>query len=336
MSRVLLYLAVFLLSLSWLNNAWSAPILMTISTENTTSHVQTKAVQAFVDEVSRRSHGQIKVRYYHSARLYRDRDVIAALKQGAVDMAVPGMWQLDRFVPDTGLYMLPMFYGLPRAVHHRVRDGEIGQQVNQSISRTLGVYIPGRWLDLGYANLFFTDKPVAQLSDLKALQIRIAGGVANRDRILAFGATPHIIAWPDLQHALKTHRVDGLLTTYETVRSARLWRVGIQYAYEDMEYFPQYVPMLNKQFWQRLPDDLKKCIVESWDSIVDDERKAALDAQRAARNELLANGVKINVASPQDLELARKHALLRQNAIISETGINPDLVEMATQELATE
>src|SRR5262245_41716518 len=67
-----------------------------LSTENGPEHVQTRIVQRFVDRVQRDSGGKLIVEYEHSARLFRDADVVRALRTGQVEMAVPGTWQLDR------------------------------------------------------------------------------------------------------------------------------------------------------------------------------------------------------------------------------------------------
>lgn len=144
------------------------PVLR-ISAENTVDHVQTKAIARFAAQLEQASNGRLKVRFYHGAKLFRDRDVIAALTTGKVDMAVPGMWQLDRYVPDAGLYMLPLFYGRPPEVHYRVRDGAIGREINRRIENNLNVVVPGRWLDLGYAHLYFTEQRISEHKQLTGL-----------------------------------------------------------------------------------------------------------------------------------------------------------------------
>ncbi|WP_298721545.1 TRAP transporter substrate-binding protein DctP [uncultured Oceanisphaera sp.] len=309
----------------------SLPQVLRISTENTAEHVQTQAIARFARQLERASDGRLEVRFHHSARLFRDRDAIAALTGGKVEMVVPGMWQLDRYVPDVGLYMLPLFYGRAAEQHYAVRDGEIGRMVSRRIESDLGVRVLGRWLDLGHAHLYFTDAHVSRHADLAGLRVRIPGGAANRGRLEAFKADPVLIAWPDLPNALERGQVQGMLTTHETVRSAALWSKGIRFGFEDMEYFAQYVPMINARFWNGLSEELRQLVRDTWDQVVDAQREAAARAQREARKVLQDNGVEIVKPDEKVLAQWRHIAGKQQPALVHEIGIDPLLVERAQQ-----
>lgn len=300
--------------------------LLRISTENTLEHVQTQAIERFSQQLEHLSEGRIDVQFSHSAQLFRDRDVVAALSSGKVEMAVPGMWQLDRYVPDVGLYMLPLFYGRSAEENYRVRDGEIGAMVSKRIANDLGVEVPGRWMDLGYAHLYFTDSRVSQHEDLSGLKLRIPGGIANRARLESFSANPVVVAWPDLPDALEHQQVDGVLTTHETVRSAELWNNRIKYSFEDREYFAQYVPMINARFWDSLPSELQQLVHQAWEQVVDDQRKAAEVAQQHAREALQNNGIEILAPKMDALVRWRKVARQQEPSIIQQMGVDPELV----------
>lgn len=314
--------------------AGAAPAyLMRISTENTRNHVQTQAIALFAKRLQAAAKGRLTVEFSYGARLFRDRDVVAALSTGKVEMGVPGMWQLDRFSPDVGIYMLPIFYGRSSEVQHRVRDGKLGAEVSRKIESDLEAIVPGRWLDLGFAQLYFTDQPVKRYEDLQGREIRIPGGTLNQSRLQSFGAQPTIIAWPDLPYALDQGAVTGILTTDETVHSAKLWRDGIRYAFADREYFAQYVPLISGRFWHQLPADLQQLIRTTWNSIVDDERRAAALAQQQAREKLKQHG--IEYIQPPEAEIARwrKRALDNQGQLIKQLGIDPQVVSLAERSL---
>lgn len=83
-----------------------------ISLDTNASHVRNKGVEMFAEELKKRVGNKLVIEVYPSGQLFRDRDVPKALRQGAVEMAVPGTWQLDGVEPDAGLQTLPMFYGV--------------------------------------------------------------------------------------------------------------------------------------------------------------------------------------------------------------------------------
>ncbi|MEO5373191.1 MAG: TRAP transporter substrate-binding protein DctP [Alphaproteobacteria bacterium] len=304
--------------------------LLRISTENTTAHVHTRVMLRFVEELKHRAGERLDIRLYHSAELFRDRDVISAIDQGKVEMAVPGTWQIERFVPDVAVFTLPMVYGRTRAEIDRLRDGDIGRIVDRRIERSLAIHVVGRWIDLGFLNIFSVRKPIRRHEDLAGLKVRIAGGESNSMRLEAFGAEAQVIPWPDLGAALDAGTVDGVLSSHATMASAELWTRGIRYAFEDREHFAQYVPLIAGDFWDRLPPDLKTTITDTWESIVELARGEAALAQTEARRLLIHHGVQVVTPGEATLSTWRKKLMTRQEDVVTRVGVDPGLVARVT------
>jgi len=308
-------------------------IVFRISTENTASHVQTRVVQRFADTLARKAQGRLTVEFKHSAQLFRDQDVIRALNEGKVDMAVPGTWQLDRFDPYVSVLMLPMFFGRDASDHHRVRDGKVGQLISARLEESLQVVVPGRWIDLGHANLYATGQVVTGHAAMAGLRIRIAGGEAIAAQMVAVGAVPVVVAWPDLPATLQRGRLDGLITTHETLASAKLWEQGIANASEIKVYFAQYIPLISRRYWNQLPQDLQVIVRESWESGVNEARLEAAKAQSDALRTLQAHGVKVIQPTRQAMQAWRDRAMAGQGDIARKLGVPDALVQQAQQAL---
>jgi C4-dicarboxylate-binding protein DctP len=310
------------------------PLVFRISTENTPAHFQTRVVQRFANELARRTQGRMTVEFRHSAQLFRDQDVIRAITEGKVDMAVPGTWQLDRYDPYVSVLMLPMFLGRDAADHHRIRDGKLGHLISAHLEDALRVVVPGRWIDLGHANVYLTKQVVTGYQDMSGLRIRIAGGSAIAAQLAAVDAVPVVVSWPDLPNTLQRGRLDGLLTTDETVASARLWEQGIRHATVIDAYFAQYIPVISRSYWESLPEELRSAIRASWESIVDEARAEASLAQHDARRTLEAHGVRV-VAPSRDVILAwRQRAVADQAVLTRKLGVPDAIVIEAQNELA--
>lgn len=307
-----------------------------ISTENAETHVQTEAVRRFADELARLTEGRLNVDHQWDARMFRDREVLYALDQGKVEMAVPGTWHLGRFEPDVGLFLLPAFYGQDASEIHAIVDGPVGNRISKRIETALSVKVIGRWIDLGHAHLFSVDTPILRHEDIRGMKIRVAGGLGNVLRIEALGGDPMIIAWPDLPPKLNQGVVSGVLTSFETVASASLWKHGIRYAFADKEYFPQYVPMIRRAFWDRLPADIREIILRTWEKHVDEARRAASAAQEAARATLVENGVTITDPDPAALRKWRRLLMIQQFEISRKMNINEDLLNQVLQTFPAE
>ncbi len=299
---------------------------MRISVENSESHVQTRAVKRFAQDVTKKLAGQIDVRFFSNARLFRDRDIIQALAQGKVEMAVPGTWHVTQFEPNVGIFLLPVFYGRAARANYAVLDSPIGARINEGIEKNLQVKVLGRWIDLGHADLLGVHRKINRHEDIEGLRVRVAGGLANKLRIEALGGVPAIIPWPDLPEYMQLGRVDAVLTSYETVRSAELWKKGVQSAFEDREYFPQYIPLIRMSFWNKLTPPVHQVLINAWEEHVDGARLLAADAQTRAKETLVQHGVKIVVPGIQELEKRRNQLLPLQPDFVQELHINPELV----------
>ena len=313
---------------------WSSPLVFAIqplpvfriSVENTTSHVQTQSVQRFADLLSQRLAGKLDVQFYPAASLFRDADVFRALSQGKLEMAVPGTWQFDRFVPEIGIFLLPRFFGRNADVNYAIMESSLGFKLKSMIERSLNVRVLGRWIDLGHTHLFSTRTAIRTSNDIVGLSIRVAGGVGNSLRIEALGGKPITIAWPDFPQTLARGSVDGLLTSYETVVSAALWQAGIAHAYEDRQYFAQYVPIVAMNVWLRLSQEIRDIISATWDECVVPAREQAAIAQRNAKLRLIAEGVKVTVPSKSMQDATRARLIEQETAIAERMGIPKEIL----------
>jgi TRAP-type transport system periplasmic protein len=299
-----------------------------ISLDNAPDHVQVRGVRRFAAELERRSGGRFAASVVDSGRLARDGDVFRALQQGRVEMAVPGTWHVSRHEPAVGVFLLPAFYGRHGEEVHRYTDGDLGSVVNGRIEESLGVVVPGRWMDLGAGQLFFVGREVRNYPAIREMTIRVAGGPGNELRIVALGAHPLTIPWSDLPEMLRHRSIDGLLTTYETVRTGRLWEFGVTHALEDDQYFAQYVPLVRRSFWEALSPDDRDLFRRVWDEAVTRQRVDAARAQARSRAALAEAGIRIAVLSEEAREAARRRLLAEQPRIAATLAIPPDVLEL--------
>lgn len=314
--------------------AAQAPLpTLTLSTENTPDHVQTRILHRFAERLQARLDGRIAVVVKDSAVLYSDRDVVEAVSAGRVDMAAPGLWHLDRYAPDFAVFLLPMFYGRDDAVNYGLRDGPVGTDLARRLEAAVDVHVLGRWIDLGDAHVFTRGTDLRTADDLRGLRIRVAGGEGNAERIRALGAEATIIPWPDFPRALADGRVDGTLTTAATVVSANLWRFGLDHAFLDRQYFPQYVPLVSGRLWARLPADVRQAMTEVWDGLVEEARLMAAAEQASALETLAANGVAIVRPRPEALAATRAALMAHQDAIVARLRLDPALVKTVAEAL---
>ncbi|GLQ07320.1 TRAP transporter substrate-binding protein DctP [Sneathiella chinensis] len=291
------------------------------------NHIRNISIKKWADVLNAKSNGELKINVFEGASKFKGSAVPTALAQGTLDMGVPGTWQLTKFIPEYGVIFLPMFFGRDRQVTYQVMDGEIGKELVTKTEQKLNVKILGRFIDIGPAITFMKTEAIKSPTDYEGKRIRIAGSAAHARRYEALGANAVKVSWPDVPQALQTGMVDGVMTAFESVRSAKLWDSGIKYAYVDQHAFHQYVPMINMELWNSLPKKLQDLMETTWDEAVGPQREFTADRDSDARTESIQNGITVFDASAKDLDTLRESLYPIQDSVIEELRIDPDFAK---------
>jgi C4-dicarboxylate-binding protein DctP len=305
-----------------------APIELRCSLDTAPSHPRNVAFHDYLGKLEEASGGQIKTRMFESGSLFPDLQVLKALVQGQVEMACPGTWTITGFVADADFSQLPALYGRPIDLVHKATDGAGGKFVNDEIHSKLKVQVLGPWFDLGFNDWYTTRKALNSVADLKGLKLRSPGGVLNSFRIRFFDGIPNVTAWPDVPLAMSQGTFDGLISSNESVNSAKLFDSGLRYSLQDNQGMGLYVPMVNPDFWAKLGPKLQEIAVKLWSDNIATYRANTAKQQLSGRAALEKQGVRF-VDVPQ-AELDKTHAELVkvQDKAVEEAHISPKLVEL--------
>ena len=309
------------------------PILCRISTENSPGHFQVRALRRFSELVAERSAGTLKVEFYDSGTLYRDSNAVSAIGRGDLEIAAPGIWQLDKLVPDSAALMLPMMYAKPSEVHRAIVDGPVGTVLSRDIEEAMKAVVLGPWLDLGFGHIFATAKPIRSIAGIRGRRIRVAGGRGNEERIRAFDGIPVSIPLLDLPAYLKRGLVDGVLTTYETVASAGLDSAGIKSVLEDAQYYPFYVPVASASFWGRIDDRTRSMLRGAWLEVVTQAREEAVRSQAEAKRSLVERGMKVYTPTSDESSKSRANLLAGEKEMAKRLSVSDDILVLLRLEL---
>jgi len=321
--KLLLSSFVLLLSLIGVVNTSHARELFRISLETNPTHIRNQAVSIFVEELKKKTGDYFTFKIYPSAQLYKDRDVVRAVRQGSIDMGVPVPQHLEGFVPDAALSGLPMFYGIDPSTYRKVMSGKVGNLLRNAYEEKLGVVVPGQFLDIGMQQIWTTSQEISSLKDLRGLKIRYHGGYLNSSRLQTLGAVPVLISFPDVPLALSQGAIDGM---YATPHSAKLFDLGIRYGYIDNSQYYQYVPLINKEFWDKHPLHIQHSIIESWQIAVEWSHFKVDEIQKNALVSIQEKGVTIIIPSDETLLESRRLLMKTQPELVRHLKINESLV----------
>ncbi|MFC1798858.1 TRAP transporter substrate-binding protein DctP, partial [Thermodesulfobacteriota bacterium] len=304
-----------------------------ISVDTVMNHPRNQGLLTFIDEIKKRSQGQLEPKLFHSAQLYKDKAAPKALALGTLDMAVPGVWYLSSYDVNADITSLPMFFGQPPEITRGLVDGDWGKAISETLGKKMRVKVLGRFYEIGYLETFMVTKPIAKLEDFKGTKIRYPGSPSLSLRINSLGASSMAIPFADVPMALLQGTVDGLLTTFKTAEGVKLYESGVKYAVKDRGCLLHYAPMVSLKFWNSLPNDLQKVMVDSWDASVDPQRKLAIKMQKDAEKTMKEKGVQVYAPSAEVLAQWRNHMMPNQAPYVKKAKMDPELIKLAKEKL---
>jgi TRAP-type C4-dicarboxylate transport system substrate-binding protein len=308
------------------------PLRLRLSLDTAPSHLRNVSMKDYLGKVEAASAGKIKTEIFESGQLYPDLEVGKALIQGQVEMAAPGSWTITGIVSDADCFQLPVLYGQPIDLVHKIIDGKPGQFLNGQIQQKLRSHVLGPYLDLGFQNWYSASKPIAGLADLKGMKIRNSGGAGQAWRARFLGAIPNTTAWPNVPLALSQGTFDGLVSSNESLVSAKLWDAGVKFALEDHQWIAEYIPLLSQVFWDKLALDQQQMMTELWAQNVSIYRANMVGAQTRARATLEAHGIKFSDPTAEESAAERKKMMAEQDQVAKDIKVSPEMVKLIMAE----
>jgi len=195
--------------------------------------------------------------------------------------------------------------------------------------------VVGPYLDLGFQNWYSANKPVASLADLKGMKIRNSGGAGQAWRARFLGAIPNTTAWPNVPLALSQGTFDGLVSSNESLVSAKLWDSGVKFALADRQFTAEYIPLTSQVFWDKLSPNLQKIMTDVWAQNIPAYRANMAAAQTKARTTLEEHGVKFSDPTPEQTAETRKQMLVEQDQLAKDIKVAPEMVKLIMAEVGS-
>lgn len=309
-----------------------AATALKMSIDTGPGHHRTVVTEAWVKIVNEASGGDLNIELYHSAQLFKDSELPRALRQGAIDIGMPGNWVLGGVDPNNDIFLMPMFFGVPQEKMHAISDGPVRAALNAKLENNMGVKMVGRWLDHGYSDLH-TTFAAAGSQDLKGKRVRSFGGAGTEARIKFFGGDAVLIPWADVPMALSQGNFDAMYSVSAGVASSKLWEAGITHTVVEPQFFHQYLPMISNVALNKLPADMQALLFKTWEDNIADFRASTMAAQAAAHGILEQNGVTVVRPDPASYVTIREALMATQDQLTVDLKIDPDLVAQAVKDL---
>lgn len=258
------------------------------------------AAERFKEVLEENSGGNITVEIYPNSQLYGDEDEMQALQGGSVEMLAPAGAKFGTIASQLQVLDLPFIANSPEEIQEIVsRDSEIGQAIyeNEDLAAS-NIKVLGLW-DLGFKQ-FSSNQPIRTPEDLVGQKMRIqSGSDVLRDQFETWGSSPTPMAFGEVFNALQQGVIDGQENTYSNIFSQKFHTVQ-SYMTESSHHYLGYVLVINNDFFESLPDDLKQVVTEASDEASSYNRKIAIETNTADKQRILDEGeIQFTELSPE-------------------------------------
>ncbi len=218
------------------------------------------AMRVFKEVVERVSAGNIKVKTYDSASLFKQEQEVSAVKSGQADItATAAPWLTD------GSPWLSMFTAgyMFKSYDHmtKVLNGEIGKQAFERVAKEQGIRPLGaQYLGTRQLNMV-KDVWIKTPDDLKGVKLRMPNSDSWIFLGKALGANPTPISFSELYMALQTKTVDGQDNPLPSTKNAKFYEVTKSITITN-HIVDSVWPAINEAKWQSLTDQQKGWVME--------------------------------------------------------------------------
>jgi len=248
------------------------------------------------DSLWEKSNGRIYVDYRPLAQLGGEMDVINKLKMGAVQGMLSSSVASANIADELGIVNLPYVVDTYDKLDQFRGDPELwGPYSNSVQSAGLMVADIVNYGQYGWA----TTTPVRNLADAKTVNFRIAEAPVNTDLYKAWGLKFTVMPWPDVPQALQTGVINGLDHTAIVCNITKKFTVAKYFT--ELNYAQGlFVHLVNKKWFNKLPEDLQKIFIE----VIEEESTKTRMLTRQQHDEQIAkakeDGVEFFSISAED------------------------------------
>jgi tripartite ATP-independent transporter DctP family solute receptor len=224
--------------------------------QNAKGHPIVAGMEKFAELVEARSGGRLNVEVVPGGALGSDQANVSALQAGTLEMASMNSGILASVVKDFAIYDFPFLFATPKEADAIV-DGPFGHALHARLEEKGLVGLA--YYELGFRHITNSKRPIAKVSDIAGLTLRVIPNAINVDWVQALDANPTPLPFPELYAALERKAVDGQENPIATIQAARLFEVQKYLTLTSHQYNPQSV-LVSKRFWDALPADEKRIL----------------------------------------------------------------------------
>lgn len=257
------------------------------------------AFELFKKLAEERSNGRLQITVFPKETLGTNRETIESAQMGAIQMLRTPSGVLAAFVPEMALLDIPFMFNSYEEARTTVESPDLKKFMADACAKK-GLIFFG-YYEQGFRNITNSKRPIWKLQDLKGLKLRTMEAPLHMVNFKALGASPTPMAWGELFTSLQQGVVDGQENPFYVIIDAKFPEVQ-SYMSITNHIYDAFPNLASKMWWDKLPADLQKIIVESMeDSRIYQYGINKGDNDNGLMEILAMPTMKVNAVPPEEL-----------------------------------
>jgi TRAP-type transport system periplasmic protein len=281
--------------------AHAQPLTMKIgvATINDTQHQWMKMYASLLEK---RSGGRIKVELYPAGQLGSNPRMTEGTQFGSIQATVAPAVLLSGVDSRYAVIDAPGLFNDLAHAGRAIQDPKFNAAF-LALGADKG--LKGLGLFLNGPLAFETRTPVRKPADLQGMKIRVLASDMEQEPIRRLKATPVPMNFSEVLAALQTGTIDGQVTTVTACAPMRCYDAG-KYLYATGHAIFASIAVVSKVWFDKLPSDLQKHVVESGQTASKDMYQWSIDFLDEQRQVWLKAGGEITYPTPEDQAYLQK------------------------------
>lgn len=255
--------------------------------------------KAFIAALEEKTGGTHTGKLFLNGQLGDEQDTVSAAALGTLDFSILAINNITPFSPQVGTLTLP-YVILSLEDAEKITQGEIGQELVDKTVENAGVRILG-WAYSGFRVLTNSKRPVANVSDLNGLVIRVPKNEIMIETYKSWGVNPTPMAWGETFAALQQKVVDGQDNPYMTVYSMKFDEV--QKYITNLRYIFSIEPLIiSEELFQSLSEEEQQQVLEAGQEASKVSAEFLRSEEAKIKEELVGRGMEITEPANDEKE----------------------------------
>ncbi|WP_199615338.1 TRAP transporter substrate-binding protein [Paenibacillus alkalitolerans] len=214
------------------------------------------AAEHFARLVKQKTNDRVEIQVFPNGMLYSENTEAEALKRGDIQMIAPSFSNMSNIDPAWLVMDLPFAFRDQAAVDEAL-NGTVGEALFQTVEEQ-NMHGVAFWKN-GFKQMTSNRNPLVVPEDFRGQTFRILPSKVLASQFSALGAKTVNIPFNEVYRSLQNGIVDGQENTISNIYTKRLYLVQKYMTISNHGYLG-YAVIVNKPFWERMPDDLRSAV----------------------------------------------------------------------------